>query len=163
MDSARNTHASCLNTVSHTRRREITRGRSRRSARASVFMFSLNNGIKPSFKALSFSLFYYFFFSRSLLFHGTFVLHTPVSRLAVVETRRVAPPTHAHTQPRIISHPRCRHYGKIVRFLSIGRNRFAVFDRQPSITVTVRPLPFRENDDLPSPFPPVSAVIDNSR
>lgn len=97
MDSARNTHASCLNTVSHTRRREITRGRSRRSARASVFMFSLNNGIKPSFKALSFSLFYYFFFSRSLLFHGTFVLHTPVSRLAVVETRRVAPPTHTHT------------------------------------------------------------------
>lgn len=71
--------------------------------------------------------------------------------------------SHTHTQPRIISHPRCRHYGKIVRFLSIGRNRFAVFDRQPSITVTVRPLPFRENDDLPSPFPPVSAVIDNSR
>lgn len=166
MDSARNTHASCLNTVSHTRRREITRGRSRRSARASVFMFSLNNGIKPSFKALSFSLFYYFFFlaqsviSRYIRFtHARF----PFGRGGDSTRRTTHPHTHAHTQPRIISHPRCRHYGKIVRFLSIGRNRFAVFDRQPSITVTVRPLPFRENNDLPSPFPPVSAVIDNSR
>lgn len=119
--------------------------------------------LSPLLKLFLFPSFIIFFFSRSLLFHGTFVLHTPVSRLAVVKTRRVAPPTHAYTQPRIISHPRCRHYGKIVRFLSIGRNRFAVFDRQPSITVTVRPLPFRENDDLPSPFPAVSAVIDNSR
>lgn len=87
--------------------------------------------LSPLLKLFFFFLFYYFFFlAQSVI--SRYIRFTRVSRLAVdvadPASTRFTNYIYIYTIAYIISHPRCRHYGKIVRFLSIGRNRFAIFN-----------------------------------